>query len=215
MSFITKDRNVMYKNERNKIMLNKDLFAFASSFNDAYFANDINWKKVAVHFKHTGSNQRKIIVMMDESSEGWFEASEMARTGTWEIDQIQVFDKDGDMVSVPRSDMPSPANFDITTTRKIAPAELISAFLDSTHVLLGLGKAANYEVGFKVKLWDEASVNYLDSTIYTITEISGDMITLDQSVVGYVGKILRLKFPNFNDASSRQRGIYQFVGSTF
>jgi hypothetical protein len=69
MSYITKNRDTMYKDEKNLVTLDKDLFAFASNFSDAYFANDLNWKKVAVHYKHSTSNQTRIIVLIKEQEE--------------------------------------------------------------------------------------------------------------------------------------------------
>jgi len=214
MSYITKERSTMFKDERNRITINKDLFAFASEFRDEYFANDLNWKKLAIHFKHTTSNQRKIIVLMQDSNEGWFEISEMGRTGVWEVEQIQVFDKDGGRDSVLRSTMPDPSNFDIITERKIAPTELIVS-ANGTSVTLDTNKAVNYEVGFKVMLYSDTDLMFLNNTVYTITNIAGDVVTLDQPFTGYQGKTLRLKFPNYADASPRQKGIYQFVGVTF
>lgn len=215
MSYITKNRDTMFKDERNKITLNKDMFAFASDFNDVYFANDLNWKKLAIHFRHAGSNQTKIIVLMEDSNEGWFEASGLARTGSWQIEKIQVHDKDGDMDTVLRSGMPSPANFDIVTTTKIAPSEAISFVTDATHLALGAGKAALYEVGFKVIIWDDVANAQHGSTLFTITEIVGDVLTLDQAVTSYAGKTLRLRFPAYNQSSPRQKSIYQYVGVTF
>lgn len=216
MSYITKEKTTMNKDEKNLITINKDLFAFASTFQDGYFANDLNWKKIAVHFKHETSNQRKIVILMQESEQGWFEASATARTGLWQIEQIQVFDKDGGMVSIPRSDMPTPANFDITTIRKIAPAALVLSIQEGPQkIVLEAGAGLTYKVGFKIRFWDEVAFALLSSTIYTITDITGDIITLDQVVTGYAGKTLRLKFPNFADASAEQKGIYQFIGSNF
>lgn len=215
MSYITKNKTTMVKKERNKITINKDLFAFASTFNDVYFANDLNWKKIAIHFKHATSNQKKIIVMMNESSEGWFEASEMARTGTWRIEQIQVFDKDGDMTSVPRLDMPNPSSFDIVTELKISPSELIVSFSNSNTFTLGTGKGELYGIGYKIKVWDDVANNYHNQTVYTITAINGDVITVNYDITNRTGKTLRLKFPEFKNSDSSQRSMYQYVGSNW
>lgn len=216
MSYITKEKNTMNKGEKNLITIDKAMFAFASTFADAYFADSLNWKKIAIHFKHETSNQRKIVALMSESNQGWFQASAMARTGNWQIEQIQVFDKDGDMVSIPRSDMPSPASFDIETVRKIAPAELVVSITEGPQRFnLASGKGALYEVGYNVRLWDDVALDYFNGMVYTITEVSGDSIDLDEAISGYEGKTLRLKFPSYVDASPKQKGIYQFIGSTF
>lgn len=212
MSYITREKDSMYKGEKNLVSINKGLFAFASDFNDEYFANDLNWKKIAIHYKHSGSNQKKIIVLMSDSDQGWFEASETARTGSWLVEQIQVFDKDGDMSVVPRTDMPSPDAFDIITNRKIAPSELISLVSGSTVTVPSVD---NYEVGFKVKLWDDLAFQYLNATIFTIVSVSGNVITLDQPITDHQGKTLRLKFPLYADSTLKQKSVYQFVGVTF
>jgi hypothetical protein len=212
MSYITKNRNTMYKNEKNLITLDKDLFAFASDFSDVYFANDLNWKKVAIHYKHSTSNQTRIIVLLKEQEEGWFEISEMARTGTWQIDRIQVFDKDGGMETILRAGMPSPATFDIVANRKIGPSPSISLVSGSS---VTVESAADLEVGFKVKLWDNVAFQYLNATVFTIQNIVENVITLDQTITGHSGKTLLLRFPSFSEASPKQKGIYQFVGSTF
>lgn len=186
MSYITKQKDTMNKGEKNLISINKAMFAFASTFADPYFADSQNWKKIAIHYKHETSNQRKIIPLMEESSEAYFQMSEMARTGNWQVEQIQIFDKDGDMVSIPRSDMPSPSGFDFTTVRKIAPSETIVAINEGPQKLvLGSGKGALYEPGFKVRLWNDTLLNYHDNNIYTINSIVGDTLTLDQAISNY------------------------------
>lgn len=215
MSYITKDKNTMFKDERNKITINKQLFAFASDFSDSYFANDLNWKKIAVHFRHTTSNQKKIIVLMSDSNSGWFEASALARTGNWEIKEILVFDKDGDFTSVPRTDMPNPESFDISTATKVAPSELIVSFQDAFNPILGSGKTELYRVGYKVVVWDEVLNQQHNATVYTITAINEDKITLNMHVNDFSGKTLRLRFPAFRNSSAEQRSLFQYVGTGF
>jgi hypothetical protein len=113
MSYITKDSSSMLRNQRNKIILDKDTFVSLTTFEDLYFANELNWRKIAIHFQHTGSTQRKIIILFNDSSQGWFEVSSLARTGEWPIQMIQIFDNDGDVKVITREDMPDPENFDI------------------------------------------------------------------------------------------------------
>lgn len=113
MSYITKDLSLMDKGGRNKIILDKDAFVSLTTFEDLYFANELNWRKIAIHFQHTGSTQRKIIILFNDSSQGWFEASALARSGEWPIQMIQIYDNDGDVKVVKREEIPSPENFDI------------------------------------------------------------------------------------------------------
>lgn len=334
MAYITKDKDTMNKEDRNKISIDKDLFAFASNFEDIYFANDLNWKKIAIHFKHTTSNQKRIIVLLQDNDEGHFEVSAMARTGSWQIEQIQVFDKDGGMEAIQRAGIPEATAMDISVIRKIAPSEIITNIAFSTSVLtdyvpsnlangtlsfqgevivdlnsgwaagsnlatfvglafssqggaggalyleqlingswteiqnyitssdavwnanntisanatavrmriinndsmnsmiygsfsaqamsdenqvltVGAGKTTNFLVGYTVRIWDEVALGYHDAVIYTITDVTGDNITLDKDILNHSGKTLRLKFPSYADASANQKGIFQFVGTLF
>ena len=152
------------------------------------------------------------IVLIKEQEEGWFEISEMARTGSWQINRIQVFDKDGGMETILRAGMPSPATFDIVADRKVAPSPSVSLVSGNS---VTVGSVADFEIGFKVRPWDNIAFEYLGSTVYTVQTIVGNVITLDQAITGFEGKTLLLRFPNFSEASSRQKGVYQFVGSTF
>lgn len=354
MSYITKNRTEMFKNERNQITLDKDLFAFASNFNDSYFANDMNWKKLSIQFRHSTSNQKKIVVIMAERNDGWFEASTLARTGSWQIDRIQVFDKDGDMDTIYRADMPSPSNFDIETKAKIAPSPLVTGFVENPEAItngdlsnglvnwiaissttvqndgqpyaqfsggtaerglikhfstvpgkrykysfrvqsanavdviiangqnytmtdteasslitrlgltgdtvysgeftasslnttigvrnsvegqvVGFGSLSSQEVcfklevaegdttdlmeGYELKLWDETAGAFLTEDIYTVKEIiaqpSSQLIVFEDQFFGaYEGKSLRLRFPNYSDASAVQKSMFQYVGNVF
>lgn len=113
MTYITKDLSLMNKGDRNKIILDKDAFVSLTTFEDLYFANELNWRKIAIHFQHTGSTQRKIIILFNDSSQGWFEASALARSGEWPIQMIQIYDNDGDVKVVKREEIPSAENFDI------------------------------------------------------------------------------------------------------
>lgn len=215
MAYITKDKDTMNKEDRNKISINKDLFAFASNFEDIYFANDLNWKKIAIHFKHITSNQKRIIVLLQDNDEGHFEVSAMARTGAWQIEQIQVFDKDGGMEAIQRAGIPEATAMDISVIRKIAPSELILSIANNKELTVSAGQTTNFLVGYTVRVWDEIALDYHDAVIYTITDVTGDVITLDQDILNHSGKTLRLKFPSYADASANQKGIFQFVGTLF
>jgi hypothetical protein len=334
MAYITKEKDTMNKEEVNRIAINKDLFAFASNFQDIYFANDLNWKKIAIHFKHTTSTQKRIVVLLQDSSEGLFEVSAMARTGAWQIEQIQVFDKDGGMEAIQRAGIPEATAMDISVIRKIAPSEIITNIAASTSVLtdyvptalangnlssqgevivnlnsgwaaglnlatfvgiafssqggaggalyleqfvngswteiqnyitssdavwsanntvasnatairmrivnndsmnsmiygslsaqamsaenqvlsVAAGKTTNFLVGYTVRVWDEVAMGYHDAVVYTITDVVGDTIKLNQDISNHSGKTLRLKFPSYADASANQKGIFQFIGTLF
>lgn len=81
---------------------------------------------------------------------------------------------------------------------------------------LDSGEGENWRVGFKCRIWDDIAGSYLTNDVYEITDITGDQITLDQQIIGdYEGKTLRLRFPEYQDASGVQASLYQYVSQGF
>ncbi len=352
MSYITGNDPVK-KDERGNLSFDKEAFIFATNFaSDTYFADDLNWKRIALYFTDPTSNQRQIVVLKDEYGNGWFAPSSTARTGSWSLSSIEIFDQDGDSFVVERSNMPSPENFDVAVERVIAPASLItniptpveiivngdfpndvanwdgdgasavwsnqkaywayhddrsfyqtiptvpgftysfnalmsglvaatnslatvkvfpgtvtdtrngtsieswhyeqtvhgSGDVDIEHEFTAVGLTTNiafgtggnaaaaasfddisvlalpntlqitpgeglfYKQGYKVKIWSDTDSDFLDSTVYEITEILADFITLDKQLPpSYVGKTLRLRFPNYSSVSGEQATKYEYV----
>ena len=76
-----------------------------------------------------------------------------------------------------------------------------------------LAEVQHYRVGFKVMLWDVVANDYLTPDVYTIEKIDVDVLTFDKPIAGpYTGKTLLLKFPDYDNSSADQKGLYQYVG---
>lgn len=134
----------LVKGQRGEFFFNKDQFLFATNFaTNPYFADELNWSKIALYYKDSTSGQRQIIILKDDNGRGWFAPSAMARTGAWSIDRIEVFDKQGDFFVVTRSNMPSPATLDIAVQRIIAPSPSISTIVANAEVIINGTFAAN------------------------------------------------------------------------
>lgn len=339
------------KGQRGELFFNKSQFLFATDFaTDPYFEDELNWKRIALHFKDPTSNQRQIVILKDDGSRGWYAPSETCRTGIWEVEFIEIYDKQGDVFRVERNNMPTPGDFDIDVQRKVPPASLVSAVVEESELVsngnfdtgtsfwtaganatvsvvggrfriatndgngggcfadqlvsttpgkryktsydtqvfqsgresnmqildpsvilnvvsptsvayhsslvdeftatttnttvrltwnaIGAGNFAefdnvsvrevpnkialeedeglNWRVGFKCRIWDDVAGQYLTNDVYEITDIQGDQFTLDKQIIGdYEGKTLRLRFPEYNDASGVQASLYQYVSQGF
>ncbi|MDD3412403.1 MAG: hypothetical protein PHY47_00220 [Lachnospiraceae bacterium] len=138
MSYISGLSSIV-KGERGEFFFNKDQFLFATNFaTNPYFADELNWAKIAVYYKDATNNQKQIIILKDDNGRGWFAPSEMSRTGSWSVEKIEVYDKQGDCFQVTRSNMPSPETFDVSVQRIVAPSPAISAVvLNSEKVVNG------------------------------------------------------------------------------
>ena len=146
MSYISGLSSII-KGERKELYFNKDQFLFATNFaSNPYFADELNWARLALYYKDPTSQQRKIIILKDDNGRGWFAPSEMSRTGTWEVQKIEVYDKQGDFFVVERSNMPSPATFNIAVNRIVAPATPVISCLEGEELIIGGQFDAMYPV---------------------------------------------------------------------
>lgn len=127
MSYIT-GLSSIEKGQRGEIFFDKGQFIFATDFaTDPYFEDELNWKRIALHFKDPTNGQTQIIILKDDGARGWFAPSSTCRTGIWEIEFIEIYDKQGDVFRVERTNMPSPGDFDIDVQRKVPPASLVDS----------------------------------------------------------------------------------------
>lgn len=79
-----------------------------------------------------------------------------------------------------------------------------------------LADVVHYKIGYKVKLWDVAANAFLTEDIYTITNIDVDVLTFDKAIAGdFTGKTILVKFPDYDNSSAEQKGLYQYVGKGF
>jgi hypothetical protein len=64
----------------------------------------------------------------------------------------------------------------------LAPSDKILEFINSFTVRIAAGRASLYKVGWKMRLYSEFLRNYVDSTVYEITEINGNNIVFLESL---------------------------------
>jgi hypothetical protein len=74
------------------------------------------------------TSQRQVIILKDDSARGWFAPTSTSRSGQWSLEKIQIFDRDEDFFAVERANMPSPENFDITLSKRVAPSSTATSF---------------------------------------------------------------------------------------
>lgn len=127
MAYVNGELSVK-KGERAEVYFDKSAFIFATDFTaDEYFADDLNWKRIALHFKDATLNQRDVVILKDDHGRGWFEPSTTSRTGDWILQKIEIFDKDGDFFPIESADIPE--EFKITVQRVIAPASKVVSII--------------------------------------------------------------------------------------
>lgn len=135
MSYITGLTSIV-KGQRGEIFFNKDQFLFATDFaSDPYFADELNWQKIAVYYADASSGQRQVIILMDDHGRGWFAPSVMARSGDWSVEKIEVYDKQGDFFTIGRDNMPSPEGFDVAVQRVVAPSPSLLAVQENAELV--------------------------------------------------------------------------------
>jgi hypothetical protein len=61
----------------------------------------------------------------------------------------------------------------------LAPSDVILEFIDLQTVRIASGRTALYRVGWKMRIYSELIRDYVDSTVYEITEISGNNVRFD------------------------------------
>lgn len=97
-------------------------------------------------------------------------------------------------------------SFTLTRSAYIAPARLITAVTSQKQIGIAAGGGDYYEVGWRLRLWDETLQAYTADSFNEIADITGDVITFanDWTTVLTPGNF-RLKFPDYDDASDSQK----------
>ena len=97
-------------------------------------------------------------------------------------------------------------SFTLMRSAYIAPARVISAVVSQKKVTLGAGSGDLYEVGWKIRLWDEVGMTYAPDSLNEIVAIDGDDITfLNNWTTTLTPGNFRLKFPDYDDATDSQK----------
>jgi hypothetical protein len=114
MPILTKPASVV-KNVNGEFSLNKTSLAGLPLISaDSYFSNDVNWKKVTLHYKSTSSKQYENVIFDATQSQptAQFFVSEFA-DDVFVLQHIIVHDFDNGYIFVSRADIPSAGDFDV------------------------------------------------------------------------------------------------------
>lgn len=99
----------------------------------------------------------------------------------------------------------------------LAPSDTIIEFITSSRVRVGAGRGALYRVGWKMRLYSNETRDYINNDILTITDIVGDVLTMDTDINAAIGDSYLLK--QDGDALLQENGDFILldnltVGST-
>jgi hypothetical protein len=93
------------------------LGAIAALKGDGYFKDPSFWREVLVTFQKQGNglSQRKTLQFLSGNT-ALITFSPTAMTGTWEIREAMIMDKDRGIMVIERADIPNVAMYDLTIT---------------------------------------------------------------------------------------------------
>jgi hypothetical protein len=88
----------------------------------------------------------------------------------------------------------------------IAPSDTILTFTNQKTVNVGAGRGTQYRVGWKMRLYDNASRDWLADPVNTIAAISGDQITFENDwATTLVNGAHKITFANYDDVTDIQK----------
>lgn len=88
----------------------------------------------------------------------------------------------------------------------IAPSDTILTFTNQKTVTVGAGRGAQYRVGWKMRLYDNVTRDWLADPINTIVGIAGDVITFENDwTTTLVNNAQKITFADYNSATDQQK----------
>lgn len=88
----------------------------------------------------------------------------------------------------------------------IAPSDTILTFSNQKTVIVGAGRGAQYRVGWKMRLYDNATRDWLADPINTIVGIAGDVITFENDwTTTLVNNAQKITFADYNSVTDQQK----------
>lgn len=88
----------------------------------------------------------------------------------------------------------------------IAPSDTILTFSNQKTVTVGAGRGAQYRVGWKMRLYDNATRDWLADPINTIVGIAGDVITFENDwTTTLVNGAQKITFADYNSVTDQQK----------
>lgn len=88
----------------------------------------------------------------------------------------------------------------------IAPSDTITAVTNQKTVTVGAGRGTQYRVGWKMRLYSNASRNWLADPVNTIASISGDVITFENDwTTTLVATTHKITFADYDQVAEQQK----------
>lgn len=104
-------------------------------------------------------------------------------------------------------------SFTGTRSCYLAPSDTIIAVVSQKKVTLGAGRGLYYQVGWKLRLWNNNTPDYETDPVNEIVSIVGDDITFLNNFATTLTTHHRLKFCTYDDATAEQKR-YCFITPT-
>lgn len=92
----------------------------------------------------------------------------------------------------------------------IAPAPLLTGSI-TNQKQFEVPDGSCYQVGYCVRLWDEVAGDYTADSNNTITDVTGNIVTVQNNFVTTLGPTIRLKFCDYDNSSPEQRARYAYI----
>lgn len=103
------------------------------------------------------------------------------------------------------------SSFSVIRSGYIAPSSTIASVISQKKITVPSGHGARYEVGYKMRLWNNTLVAYTADAVNTITEISGDTITFENDFVTVLSTSHRIKFADYDESVTDEQFRYCFI----
>jgi hypothetical protein len=88
----------------------------------------------------------------------------------------------------------------------IAPSDTIIGVTDQKTVTVGAGRGTQYRIGWKIRLYDNASRDWLADPINTIAGITGDVITFENDWTTTLSpNSQKITFADYDDVTDQQK----------
>ncbi len=88
----------------------------------------------------------------------------------------------------------------------MSPSDLIVTVVSQRKIIVTAGRGSLYEVGYVMRLQDEASGEFTTDAVRTIIDITGDTITFDADFdVSLLGTGFRIQFADYDEVNAAQR----------
>jgi hypothetical protein len=94
----------------------------------------------------------------------------------------------------------------------IAPSPLISSITSQSVFTVESGQGKYYREGYVLRIWSGTA--YLADTVRTITDVTGDTLTVTPAWTTTLTTSMRIKFADYDDCSDEQVIVYAFIGAT-